>query len=337
MSQQFVIMQKTCKNDHCKRKFDKTSPSDLCQACSAAFKSGETQAQRRNDLYEEKIQELVEENATIKIRLESLETWALKINENVGHKEKISFQSKLRSERNCKVCKESFSKNCELENHMVTIHASEKTHACQTCGKTFVLKWRLEKHFGIHQGNVKTCNYLKEGKECPFEDIGCKFSHKETNVAVVVTRNESIKVKSTASTTLGVDGIFDSTKNYVEEVVEKNDNEEATSKLEGGGHITENGVSSEICVDPSTSSFPLAKSQPFFDLDNPNVYPPIVYPTQTVYPQNPCIVYPQNPHMYPQNPQTQPAGASSLPSIDELFPPRYNIPPRSNSSFCWKY
>ena len=150
-------MQKTCKNDHCKRKFDKTSPSDLCQACSAAFKSGETQAQRRNDLYEEKIRELEEDNVTIKTRLESLENWALKTTESVGHdalnrdKGKICFPSKLRSERKCKVCKEIFSKNCELENHMVTIHASEKTYACQTCGKTFILKWRLEKHLSIHQ------------------------------------------------------------------------------------------------------------------------------------------------------------------------------------------
>ena len=331
-------MQKTCKNEHCKRKFDKASPSDLCQACSAAFQSGETQAQRRIDLYEEKIRELEEENVTIQTRLESLETWALKINESVGHdafsrdKEKISLQSKPRSERKCKVCKESFSKNCELENHLVTIHASEKIHACQTCGKTFVLKWRLEKHLGIHQENVKTCQYFNEGKECPFEDIGCKFSHNETNVATVVTRNKTTKVISTDSTTVGVNDIFDSTKNNVEEVNEKHDNEEATNKLEEGGHNTGNGVSNEMYVDPSTSSFPLEKSQPFFELDNPNVYPPIVYPTQTVYPQNPRIVYPQSSHiMYPQNLQTRPAGASSLPSIDELFPPH------SNPSAFWRY
>ena len=42
-------MQKTCKNEHCRRKFDKTSLSDLCNACSAAFKSGESQTQRRNE------------------------------------------------------------------------------------------------------------------------------------------------------------------------------------------------------------------------------------------------------------------------------------------------
>ena len=141
MRQQFAIIQKTCKNEHCKRKFDKSSLSDLCQACSAAFKSGESQTQEKNDLYVKKIRDLEVENLSIKTRLESLETWALKINESVGHdafsrvKEGISLQSKLRSERKCKVCKESFSKNCELENHLVTIHASEKTYACQTCGK----------------------------------------------------------------------------------------------------------------------------------------------------------------------------------------------------------
>ena len=43
------IMQKTCKNEHCRRKFDKTSLSDLCNACSAAFKSGESQTHRRNE------------------------------------------------------------------------------------------------------------------------------------------------------------------------------------------------------------------------------------------------------------------------------------------------
>ena len=191
----------------------------------------------------------------------------------------------------------------------------------------FVLKWRLEKHLGIHQASVKTCKFFKEGKECPFEDIGCMFGHKETNVTADVTRN-----KTTALTTVGVDDIFDSTKNNVEEVDGKHDNEEAINKLEEGGHNTGNGVNSEIYVDPSTSSFPLEKSQPFFDLDNPNVYPPIVYPTQTMYPQNPRIVYPQNPHiMYPQNLQIRQAGASSLPSIDELFPPH------SNSSAFWRY
>ena len=40
-------MQKTCKSDVCKRKFEKTSLSDLCPPCAAAYKSGESQSQRR--------------------------------------------------------------------------------------------------------------------------------------------------------------------------------------------------------------------------------------------------------------------------------------------------
>ena len=334
-------MQKKCKNEPCNRKFDKTSPSDLCQACSAAFKSGETQTQLRNEPYVEKIRELEEENLTIKTRLESLENWALKITESDAF-ERISSQSKLRRERKCMLCKETFSKNCELENHMVTIHSSEKTHACETCGKTFVLKWRLEKHVGIHQEYVKTCKFFKGGEECPFEDIGCKFAHfdKETNVATIVTRNKTSQVKSTASKTVkDVNSIFDLTKYSMEEVVEKHDNEEATNKLEEGGNMTGNVVNSERCLDPSTSSSHLEKSQPFFDLDNPNVYPPVVYPqnTQAVYPQNPHVVYPQNPNiMYPQNPKTRTAGTSSLPSIEEFFPPHYILPGSSSSGF-WKY
>ena len=220
-------MQKTCKNEYCKRKFDKTSLSDLCHACGAAFKSGETQSQGRNDLYEKKIRDLEDENVSIKTRLESLENWALKITESKCHD--------ALSERKCKLCKETFSKNCELENHMVTIHSSEKTYACETCGKTFVLKWRLEKHVGIHQEYVKTCKFFKGGEECPFEDIGCKFAHfdKETNVATVVTTNKTSQVKSTASKTVkDVNSIFDLTKYSMEEVVEKHDNEEATNKLE---------------------------------------------------------------------------------------------------------
>ena len=270
-----------------------------------------------------KIRDLEVENLSIKTRLESLEDWASKFIESKGHD--------AYSERKCKVCKKTFSKNCELEIHMVTIHASEKPHACETCGKTFVLKWRLEKHLSIHQESVKTCKFFIEGKECPFEEIGCKFGHinKETNVAAVVTRNKSTLVKTNESTNVGVDNFFDSTKNNVEEAVEKHDNDEAINKSEEG--VTNTG-SGERYLDPN-------RSQPFFDLDNPNVYPPIVYPQniQTVYPQNPCTVYPQNPHiMYPQDLKTRTAGTSSLPSFDEIFPPHY-IPPRSNSSAFWKY
>ena len=42
-------MQKTCKSEGCQRKFDRTNLSDLCPPCASAFKSGETQTNRRMD------------------------------------------------------------------------------------------------------------------------------------------------------------------------------------------------------------------------------------------------------------------------------------------------
>ena len=42
-------MQKTCKSEHCSRKFEKTSLSDLCLGCASAFKAGQIQSQRRVD------------------------------------------------------------------------------------------------------------------------------------------------------------------------------------------------------------------------------------------------------------------------------------------------
>ena len=88
----------------------------------------------------------------------------------------------------CKICKESFSKNSELEKHLVNIHGSKKTYSCENCDKTFLLKWRLNKHIGIHQDdNIRICKFFKDGKDCPFEDVGCKFGHKSEEV--VTTRN----------------------------------------------------------------------------------------------------------------------------------------------------
>ena len=93
-----------------------------------------------------KLQDVEIENMTLKTRLEALENWASKIaegmeqikavnnvsdpelerntvtSENVGKPEPVVKQS-----RKCKVCKETFLKNFELEKHMVNIHASEKT------------------------------------------------------------------------------------------------------------------------------------------------------------------------------------------------------------------
>ena len=62
---------------------------------------------------------------------------------------------------------------------MVLVHGLEKTHKCKICGKTFYLKWKLNKHANKHTGSVKPCKYFQEGQVCPFIEIGCKFKHQD--------------------------------------------------------------------------------------------------------------------------------------------------------------
>ena len=81
-------------------------------------------------------------------------------------------------EVNCKVCEEVFKKNSDLEVHLKTFHGEKENHECDQCGKTFVLKWRLKKHMGIHNSaEIKGCHYFNNDKKCPYENIGCMFSH----------------------------------------------------------------------------------------------------------------------------------------------------------------
>ena len=78
----------------------------------------------------------------------------------------------------CTICDENFEKNCYLEKHLESEHIQEKDFKCATCGKKFILQWRLEKHQLIHT------SYFLANKTCPFDEIGCKFLHKakeETN------------------------------------------------------------------------------------------------------------------------------------------------------------
>ena len=80
-------------------------------------------------------------------------------------------------EKSCKECDETFSRNFELETHMVTFHGREKEYSCEVCGKKFFLKWRLGKHSSIHEESTKPCKYVQAGNACPFAEVGCKFDH----------------------------------------------------------------------------------------------------------------------------------------------------------------
>ena len=79
------------------------------------------------------------------------------------------------SQAKCTQCEKTFSKNCELERHIID-HHDYKPFDCEKCGKTFVLRWRLRKHLSGHETQT-LCHYFNNDKECPFEKIGCKFRH----------------------------------------------------------------------------------------------------------------------------------------------------------------
>ena len=111
-----------------------------------------------------KVKVLEIENTETKLRIESLETWLVKLNNKV---EDVTGKTDLEDMRKefdavkktmidtatsqpnstkkcCKECGKTFLRNHDFEKGMVDTHGSEKPNKCETCGKTFYLKWRLE-------------------------------------------------------------------------------------------------------------------------------------------------------------------------------------------------
>ena len=85
----------------------------------------------------------------------------------------------------CNVCETSFDKNSDLEVHIKMCHESIAQHPCDLCGKTFVMKWRLNKHIEAHRNkSQKHCHYFNNDKSCPFEEIGCKFRHQNSDKCI---------------------------------------------------------------------------------------------------------------------------------------------------------
>ena len=55
-----------------------------------------------------------------------------------------------------------------------------KNKRCEVCGKLFFLEWRLQKHLNVHTGEAKYCHYFNNQRDCPYQDIGCKFLHQQS-------------------------------------------------------------------------------------------------------------------------------------------------------------
>lgn len=117
--------------------------------------------------YENLLCIVVKELPEIKARLEAYENIRI-AGKKTPHREKRLV---------CQFCGENYDEEWKLETHLV-IHEEAEKFPCNVCNKEFQTNWRLVKHLKNHQRkDVKICKYFKRGHFCPFEEVGCKFSH----------------------------------------------------------------------------------------------------------------------------------------------------------------
>ena len=116
------------------------------------------------------------------IAIQILEQKIDKINDEMEMTRK-NIKDKEEKERShtpmkCNLCGKSYKRFIDLETHIMTNHEKYDVFPCDKCEKVFVVKWRLKKHMQLHSENfAQHCHYFNNGKECPFEAIGCKFLH----------------------------------------------------------------------------------------------------------------------------------------------------------------
>ena len=136
----------------------------------------------------------------IKARMEALEQQNLKIvKRKTNHPE---------TRTSCQYCGQSFDEHWKLESHLVE-HEEAEQYPCNICNKSFQTSWRLGKHLENHdRKNVKVCKYFKKGHYCPFEKVGCKFSHYtkyeyENQVEMILddTSTDEIQLENKTNTT----------------------------------------------------------------------------------------------------------------------------------------
>ena len=91
------------------------------------------------------------------------------------------FKAKHCKIHSCNQCEAEFQTSWQLESHMKT-HEMNGKYLCTTCGKSFHLQWRLAKHITMHQNEkiLRKCHFYNNSKDCPFEEIGCKFLHEKS-------------------------------------------------------------------------------------------------------------------------------------------------------------
>ena len=70
-------------------------------------------------------------------------------------------------------------KNCEVEHPL-------PESQFDVCSNEFVLEWRLSKHQIKHRNDTqKKRHYYNNGKNCPYDEIGCMFAHEQSDMCKV--------------------------------------------------------------------------------------------------------------------------------------------------------
>ena len=65
-------------------------------------------------------------------------------NSSRKHRENAKPLSPKLNIKTCTEYEKAFTKNADLEVHMVDNHGQEKTFECEKCGQTFVLEWSMK-------------------------------------------------------------------------------------------------------------------------------------------------------------------------------------------------
>ena len=67
-----------------------------------------------------------------------------------------------------------------MEKHKMSSHAHTERHKCESCEKEFISEIRLKSHTQSHNFTTKYCHYCNNGKECVYDELGCRFRHEKS-------------------------------------------------------------------------------------------------------------------------------------------------------------
>ena len=129
------------------------------------------------------IEDIEEKSTQLSLKIRDIESLIGKLNQDIKIIESKDSNPIERSKQKngcvCDICDKSFNASFGLEVHIKEEHDDGKKFKCDTCSKDFFVEWRFKKHVKGHTAaNQKFCHFFNNAKHCPYEEYGCKFSHK---------------------------------------------------------------------------------------------------------------------------------------------------------------